>query len=125
MTKKKLFILDSGDTKIRLLFKKYEEELEIKETTDPIWLRGNGKLPRDYDAYILHLSDINFRDLEDLRKEQPWSWIYGISGAGRAFLSDDLRVNFDRLFYLVSRFDAESIEKELRSYREEKGSRAQ
>jgi len=125
MTKKKLFILDSGNTKIGLFFKKYEGELDVKETIDPIWLRGNGKLPRDYDTYILHLSDINVKDLEDLRREQPWSWIYGISGAGRAFLSDDLRVNFDRLFYLVTRFDAESIVEELRSYREEKGGRAQ
>jgi len=38
-------------------------------------------IPRGYDVYFLHLPEINIDDLKELREEQQWSWIYGISNA--------------------------------------------
>src|SRR3989338_1463628 len=56
------------------------------------------RVPRDYDTYILHLSDIDMKDLEDLRREQPWSRIYGLSGRGGAEILPELRKNMDELY---------------------------
>ena len=40
-------------------------------------------LPRNYDGYLLHLSQVDTeKDLPNLRREQPWSFIYGIEGQG-------------------------------------------
>lgn len=53
------------------------------------------EIPRGYDGYLLHLSDIDETDLKELREEQVWSWIYCISGCSIWDIPDEIRRNFD------------------------------
>ncbi len=38
-------------------------------------------LPKGYDGYVLHLSQTTEEEIIELRESQPWSKIFGISGA--------------------------------------------
>jgi len=76
-------------------------------------------IPRGFDAYLLHLSYIDLKDLESLRKEEPQSWIYGISGMETEIL-DEVRANLDGLFYTIRSYNIESISNEIQNFREVK-----
>jgi hypothetical protein len=79
-------------------------------------------LPRGYDGYLLHLSDIDQSDLFKLRKEQPWSWIFTIFRGGRVELTKELRDASDRVFSAMSRGEYEEVARRMQSYRtSEKG----
>lgn len=119
--KKKLFILDNKcvektksiiENLVRLLDYK-ELDLEIKTSKEEII----NYLPRDYDVYILHLSNINEKDLENLRNEQPWSWIYGLTGKGT---SEKILDIIDREYFLPSKRQFEYIFEEIKNYRKNK-----
>ncbi len=77
----KVFILDSKDAgNAADAFEGYAEihgrKIEVKHSHANYMAR----VPRDYDIYVLHLSNFNFEDLEVLKEEQPWSFIVGITG---------------------------------------------
>jgi len=50
-------------------------------------------LPRDYDAYFLHLRNVNKDDLVLLREQRPTAWICGFCEmkAGRKFVSSTMK----------------------------------
>lgn len=79
----KFFILDSicGDA--------LEDEINVAATELGYGVRIDRStdcnvttLPRDYDGYLIHLSDTSEEAVSELRKEQPWSKIFGVSGGG-------------------------------------------
>lgn len=117
MTQKKLFIADSGGLEGHCAVLSATgriREIQAKAAMEYPVLR----IPRDYDGYLLHLSDINVNDLQDLRKEQPWSWIYSITGAGTTNIVPEIKANLDRTFYILDvsdyNFILDSLQKERR-----------
>ena len=48
-------------------------------------------VPRGYDAYLVHFSNVRLNDILDLRQEQPWSKIVGVSGAANVGVDAELR----------------------------------
>ena len=49
----------------------------------------------------MHLSQIEIKDIFNLRKEQPWSWVYGVGGGGGK-LEKKFREQFDRLYGIIN-----------------------
>ena len=106
-----------------------KEELEFLENDNLKFeikrSRNMKKIPRGYDAYILHFSEIDKDDLITLRKEQPWSWIYLNSNAISSYdpkriellnLKDKLDV--DGIYISRSPLDnIECIKEEIKNYR--------
>jgi hypothetical protein len=86
-----------------LLEDEAKEKYKIKIKTD-ISPNFKTRIPQDYDIYFLHLSQINLRDLEDLRKEQPWSYILGMSGGGKQITNDfEIKKFCDSLSYIMNK----------------------
>ena len=83
-------------------------------------------LPEGYDVYILHLSDTSEEAITELRKDQPWSWIYGISGAVTSEpekITESLEDNLDKIYDEEDMLDEskiESIFKQIQKYRSKK-----
>lgn len=87
MEKLNFFILDSKSSKVD----KSEELLDwaIRTTAKESGLdvkidfsreSGIESLPRDYDGYLIHLSDVSEEAINELKNDQPWSKIFGILG---------------------------------------------
>lgn len=114
MTKKKVFVvnIDSDRELLKWILESNSDNLEVTFAEKPF-----ERLPRNYEAYLLHLSDINLRDLEDLRKEQPWSWIFAIFGGGTRSITPEERRNIDDIFYNITRSEALYISYKLKNYR--------
>ena len=75
------------------------------------------KIPRGFDTYFLHLSYIDKEDLIELRKEQPWSWIYRRTGAGISEIDSEVRVCLDRLNGIDDLVDIENMISEMTTHR--------
>ncbi len=117
MTKKRLFLLDSnyGDS-IEALFKSagfQEAGVEIVKSKEEFMFN----LPRGYDTYFLYLSYLYERDLENLRREQPFSWIYLTARAGLTKLPLDLRAIPDRFIQVLFPETAREILEQIQDYR--------
>jgi len=106
--KLKFYILDSrvGDLMAETLY------FRAKERNIPIEINCSmeykvSSLPRNFDAYLLHLSNTFDRDIENLREEQPWSKVFGISGD---LTKAKTSVGYlDRIFYVVGERDLDDI----------------
>jgi hypothetical protein len=105
----RIFILDSkaGKTLVDMIEGAAEElqcEVEITLSTEPKRLT----LPRDYDGYLIHLSDTSEGAIRNLREGQSWSKIFGISGSGinQEYLED--------MYYTPNPKDATSIVRKIR-----------
>ena len=99
MLNKKIYVIDSKCSQAHI------DSFSVNERRD-VEIRASGylstqKIPRDHDLYLLHLSDIPLRDLEDLREEQPWSWIFGICNRGGTEILSEVRSCLDGLFSSV------------------------
>ena len=83
-------------------------------------------IPRGYDVYFLHLPEVNSGDVRTLSREQPWSWIYGISNAVRRYdlkrkQLTEFKGFLDRLFLERGPFeDSEIIIDQIKNPRIEK-----
>jgi len=111
-------------------FKKLVESAEVKNIV--VKPSNSGKIPRDYDAYVIHLSEISFDDLKKLREEQPWSWIYGISGGShkklldeQGFLMEELDSCLDARYHHIPTWGCEKdrlreLLEEIKQYRKTK-----
>lgn len=82
MVRHRLFILDrqlGGNWK-----NLFEATAKYSKKDVEIVLSREGRLehiPKDFDAYFLHLSETSEEAIKELREEQPWSWIYCRTGA--------------------------------------------
>lgn len=117
--KKRIFISDdiTSAEDCKKLFLLVDDELEIGIASEvPI-----KKLPGDYDLYLLHLSTIDLEDLKRLRKEQPWSWIYGTFGGGKIprTYNESLDGGYNRR-HLVPNHIFDKLVKKLETHRREK-----
>jgi len=107
----RFFILDSKvgealEGMIRIAAEELEYNVRTKLSTEPELAR----LPRDYDGYLIHLSNTSEEALRELREEQPWSRIFGISGAGI-----DINLKYlDTIYYIMGLEDAKSIIRKTR-----------
>ena len=96
---KKLCIIDSRIRQTHIDYFSLSDRKEEIRNTDFV-LPGifvEMKIPRGCDFYLLHLTDISLKDLEDLRQEQPWSLIYCRCGQGYEIIPE-VRKDIDRLF---------------------------
>jgi hypothetical protein len=117
MIKKKLFVQDSKGCATYFMgfhSSRSFNEAEFKFSDE---VRLN-RIPRDYDAYLLHLSDISLSDLEDIRREQPWSWIYAISGVAIPNINQEVKDKLDGIFSILLSKDYDLILERVRNYRE-------
>ena len=118
MKNKRLFLLDDyrvADSLGKLIrYKGEKDNLEVRVCKTNFKIN---KIPRDFDVYIPHLSFIDERDLEDLRKEQPWSWIYGRTGAVN--LPELIYNIIDRKYSLIDGYCIENILNQIKDYRKE------
>lgn len=80
-------------------FKKLVEFTGMKNIN--LYQPSSREIPKDYDIYILHLSEISLNDLKELRKKQPWSWIYGHSGGSHSKLLDEQKFLMEELDSLL------------------------
>ncbi len=119
---KKILVLDSRAGTIHkdlleLQLDMYELEGKERPKIEVKNVLGRGiamRLPRDFEGYLLHLAQVELRrDLSALREEQPWSFIYGISGQGTVDLVPEVRNCLDRTFYIVRPFDYQEIIKDI------------
>lgn len=79
---RKMYILDSRYGAIREdMFSMAAAELGIKLRIDMETYRRSRNLPENYDFYFLHISDVDISEVEHLKREQPWSYLIGFSGA--------------------------------------------
>ena len=107
----KFFILDSKagealEGMIRNAAEELKYEVRTKLSTEPELPR----LPRDYDGYLIHLSNTSEEAVRELREEQPWSKIFGIFGGGISINPEYL----DSTYYIIDSGDAKSIVRRTR-----------
>lgn len=106
----KFFILDSktGDILERIVnyaAKDLKLNVQIKTSMQPYM----DELPRDYEGYLLHLSNISEEAIENLKEKQPLSRVYGITGCGIRFVLPIL----DNTFYVVTSAHAKQMLEEI------------
>ena len=82
MVQLKFYYLDVrlGYKIIELMEHKAKElgyDIQFKLQTKPIQ-----EIPKDYDAYLIHISDCSKQMVQELRKENPWCKIYGVFRGG-------------------------------------------
>jgi hypothetical protein len=78
---RKLYILDSVNGEVREdMFTEAAKELGVKLKIDMDRYRRSRNLPENYDFYFLHLSDVDIASVDHINREQPWSYLVGISG---------------------------------------------
>lgn len=77
------------------LGKRVGKDIEIRISEERMMVN----LPRDYDLYLLHLSNTTEQAILDLREDQPWSRIDGVTGA--TDLPEQLRSAVDRIHYII------------------------
>lgn len=82
----KFYILDSKtgnslEKMITIIAKKLDMPIQIDTSNDS----HVDYLPRDYDGYLLHLSNTSEEAIQNLKEQQPESKIYGITGCGIRF----------------------------------------
>lgn len=70
------------------------------------------KLPKDYDIYFFHLSQIEESDLKDIHDNQPWSYFVALSRAYRNNIPIEVQRSLDEIFYIIDSSDIERILKE-------------
>ncbi len=73
-------------------------------------------LPEGYDGYLIHLSQVEDRAIEKIKSSQPWSKIYGTSGASR--LPDELIQIVDRIYYVFTFNDIDTMLEETKKRKE-------
>ncbi|MDO8563979.1 MAG: hypothetical protein Q7R87_03140 [Nanoarchaeota archaeon] len=126
---KKILVLDSkaGEGHKEMLetvLEMHEMETGNKTSIKIDNVRGQGiamRLPRDYDGYLLHLSQVETRrDLPSLREEQPWSFIYGIVGQGTVNIVPEIRGCLDATYFVLAKFDYQQIIEDVLKGRERK-----
>jgi hypothetical protein len=100
MVQLKFLILDSMCGKAQKeALETVGKSLKINLTTRLILnSKGNGKIPRDYDGYLLHLSDTSKERIIELREAQPWCKIFGMS------LANDPNLTCLDESYFITRF---------------------
>tara|TARA_Y100000310_G_C20592460_1_gene768803 strand:+ start:244 stop:633 length:390 start_codon:yes stop_codon:yes gene_type:complete len=100
----KAFILEGGFLveDLEYLIKDIAKDDFNREMETRSSIRIEPRIPRDYDFYYMHLSQLDLNDLEKLREEQPWSYIVGISGGGEKVMGDPrTRKCCDSIHYLL------------------------
>ncbi|MBT3814825.1 hypothetical protein HOE37_03505 [Candidatus Woesearchaeota archaeon] len=102
MGEKKVYLVDSSRVGEKIAG---SLRLASDETNIPIELRVShqlrvDRLPRDYDLYVLHLSNVGFDDVRQLKEEQPWSYFIAISRGGGP-TPTDIKNLFDKNLKLV------------------------
>lgn len=122
--KKRIFILSEKEVHIKnictlLQIDAYEKDKNIEELFDiKTFNKIYGKLPEDYDVYLLHISDVKIEQIKELREKRPSAWIYGLTNP---------RINTNRVYGLVDRAlddgstetDFKYILHEIKEYRKE------
>lgn len=112
----KIFILENElgkelDWHINSIAKKFKYKIKTKFSTEEKLLH----LPKDYDSYILHLSNTTEESIRKLRKEQPWCKIFGMTGGDR------IENLLDRTFYILDDIEVKYILEETKKIYTEKG----
>lgn len=112
MVLKKVYILDSVLVEtLKMSVSETAENLDMKIELETSSDRLVRILPRGYDIYILHLSNLEDQDLKGLREEQPWSYIVGISGIYS--LPKELKKCLDNTYRVLHQIDIENILKRV------------
>jgi len=97
MPEPKIFIMDSrgrGSAMVDAL-RAVSEDLGIGADIQ-FSGRKETRLPRDFDTYILHLSDLHIPDFYELTDSQPWSRFLGLCG-GAGYVYAGLADRFDEI----------------------------
>ena len=84
MKLEKIFICDHGGKNIaqEILLGRFVKQKRIKLEINWATEKSVRKIPEGYDIYVLHLEDVDSSyEISKLKKEQPWSFILGYSGA--------------------------------------------
>jgi hypothetical protein len=77
----KIFLLNSNSSgeanalDLHDVAKSLDYDVDIDFSQEPTL-----KLPRDYDIYVLHASDTTEEAIAELKREQPWSMLFGLLG---------------------------------------------
>jgi hypothetical protein len=92
-------------------------------------------IPKNYDAYLFHMSDIDIEKVGELRRDNPLAWIYGLARAGdinyRAYkdqsreeervrvkeLKKYLRIIFDNIFSTFLYDEPRAMIEQIQNYR--------
>ena len=85
---KRIFILDSHSgfdgVGLGLIQTARDMGMELNKDLELMCCEDENKyqreLPKDFDVYLIHPSDTSEEALIDLRKEQPWSHVFCITG---------------------------------------------
>ena len=95
MVKRKVFVGDSrsGDD-IGEMVKGVAERMDLSICLEVSMHYNITRLPKDYDLYVLHLSDVDEANVHELRSEQPYSYFVALRGMPPD-LPDDLHELFD------------------------------
>ena len=72
-------------------------ELEVRVSEEEFV----SEVPRGYDAYLIHFSNVRPEDIISLRQEQPWSKIVGVSGAANTRAYGQLAGIVDHLYGVI------------------------
>jgi len=109
MVEKKVFVLDSQGVgkiieDIYSVAKTLELEIKVRSSEE----EQCRNLPKDFDYYILHISNIDEADLKRLKEKQSFSYFFGITGCGDE-LPNDLSNLFDDVYSSINKRDLEII----------------
>jgi len=116
--KKKILIVNAVNGELM------KEILESEHTNLEVSCRDYSKRPsvaRGYEGYIIHLSETTPNELQDLRNEQQWSWIFGETGQGTKNIVPEVRSCLDGIEYVITKNTLDWIaNKVIGGYREVK-----
>lgn len=106
----KFFILDSTCGKaIENIIRDTATELGYKVRIDLSTNFEVTRLPRDYDGYLIHLSNTSEEAIMELREEQPWSKIFGLSGESIWQALSILQKDLDGLYRIIDSEEARTM----------------
>jgi hypothetical protein len=76
-------------------------------------------IPRGYDLYLIHIGDLRGDDFKNIKQEQPWSRIIGISNGGHyefQGISTDYGKYFDKIYSCRLDVTSEEIKNDFISF---------
>jgi hypothetical protein len=98
MIEKKMFIQNRHYDNVsqRIILTRFAEEIGVKLIIDYSSEEDLREIPDGYEFYLLHLEDIeDSNEISRLKREQPWSYIIGFSGAVHYTTTYDVRTDFE------------------------------